>query len=86
MDAELRDSLAHLADIPMLLDARIPCTRLTIAEILALDEGSVLTTDRAAGESVDFSVSGQMIVQAELIVIENTLAARLSDFGEKNLG
>ncbi|MBC7928813.1 MAG: FliM/FliN family flagellar motor switch protein [Bryobacteraceae bacterium] len=84
MDSKKREELAHLANVPLRLEATVPCTRLTVGEILALTEGSVVTTDRAAGESVDFHVSGQLIAQGELIVIDNSLAARLSDFGEKN--
>lgn len=86
MDNALRAELAHLSNVPLLLEARIPCVRLTVEEILNLDTGSVVTTGRAAGESVDVSVSGQPISQGELIVIDNMLAARLSDFGEKNYG
>lgn len=83
MDAKLRDGLAHLSDVPLLLEATIRCEHLTVSELLALDTGSVIRTDRAAGESVDISVAGRMVSQGELIVIENTLAARLSDFCER---
>lgn len=83
MDQNTHPELAHLSDVPLLLEARIPCSRLSVGEILALDEGSVVTTNRAAGESVDISIGGKIIAQGELIVIDNTLAARLSDFGEK---
>jgi flagellar motor switch protein FliN len=86
MDDLMRSELAHLADVQLLLEARIPCVRMTVEEVLALETGSVIRTARAAGESVDVSVSGQSIAQGELIVIDNMLAARLSDFGEKNYG
>ncbi|MDZ4796856.1 MAG: FliM/FliN family flagellar motor switch protein [Bryobacteraceae bacterium] len=86
MDDLLRQELAHLSNVPLLLEARIPCVKLTVEEILGLEAGTVLRTCRAAGESVDVSVSGQPISQGELIVIDNMLAARLSDFGEKNYG
>jgi flagellar motor switch protein FliN/FliY len=86
MNNTLREELAHLSDVPLLLEARIPCVRLTVEQILALDAGSVVVTERAAGESVEVIVSGQPVAQGELIVIDNTLAARLSDFGEKNYG
>ena len=86
MDNSLRTALAHLSDVPLLLEARIPCVRLTVEQILALASGSVITTARAAGESVEIHVGGQPVAQGELIVIDNMLAARLSDFGEKNYG
>jgi flagellar motor switch protein FliN len=86
VDARIREELAHLADVPLHIEATIPCTRLTVSELLGLEEGSVVTTGRAAGESVDIRVSGRMVAQGELIVIENTLAARLSDFRERIQG
>jgi flagellar motor switch protein FliN len=86
MDDVLRRELGHLSNVPLLLEARIPCVKMTVEEILALESGTVIRTGRAAGESVDVSVSGQPVSQGELIVIENMLAARLSDFGEKNYG
>ncbi len=86
MEDSLREGLAHLSDVPLVLEARIPCVRLTVEQVLALESGSVVVTNRAAGESVDISVSGQELTQGELMVIDNMLAARLSDFGEKNYG
>lgn len=83
MDLTNNSELAHLSDVPLLLEARIPCSPLSVGQILALEEGAVVTTNRAAGESVDISIGGKIIAQGELIVIDNTLAARLSDFGEK---
>ena len=83
MEARMREELAHLADVPLRLEATIPCSRLTVAELLSLEEGSVVMTIRAAGESVDIRVSGRMVAQGELIVIDNTLSARLSDFRER---
>jgi flagellar motor switch protein FliN/FliY len=83
MENNTRDELAHLNDVPLFLTATIPCDHLTVRELLALEPGSIVSTDRAAGESVDISVGGHTVAVGELIVIENSLAARLSDFGEK---
>jgi flagellar motor switch/type III secretory pathway protein FliN len=86
MDDLLRQQLDHLGDVALVLEARVPCIPLTVQEILSLETGGVLTTARAAGESVDVSVGGQGVSQGELIVIDNMIAARLSDFGERNFG
>ncbi|MBC8167303.1 MAG: FliM/FliN family flagellar motor switch protein [Bryobacteraceae bacterium] len=83
MQPGIFSDLEHLGDVQLLLTATIPCLELTVGELLALDTGSIVPTARAAGESVDINVGGQMVSQGELIVIENSLAARFSDFGEK---
>ena len=77
------DDIRHFEDVPLLLEARVPCEALSIATLLALEPGQVVRTKRAAGDSVDVSVSDQCVATAELIVIENRLAIRVSDFSEK---
>jgi flagellar motor switch/type III secretory pathway protein FliN len=77
------DDLRLVEDLPLLLDARIPCNPMSIRALSSMEPGTIITTSRAAGESVDISVSDQSIGWAELIVIENRLAIRLSDLTEK---
>lgn len=74
----------HLNDIPLLLKAQLPCQQLTVGELLALEPGTVISSSRAAGDSVDVRIGDQMVAQAELIVIDNRLAVRLSEFTERN--
>jgi flagellar motor switch protein FliN len=77
------EDIRHFEDVPLLLEARVPCESLAIGSLMALAPGMIVHTSRAAGESVDVSVSDQSVASAELIVIENRLAVRLSDFSEK---
>ena len=78
-DAELR----QFADVPLQITARVPCGRVPVSTLLGLEPGSILITERAAGDSVDLVVAEQVVAQAELIVIDNRFAVRLSDFTEK---
>jgi flagellar motor switch protein FliN/FliY len=78
-DTELR----LFGDVPLQLSARVPCGRVPVSELLAIEPGSVLMTERAAGDSVDVVVSEQVVAQGELIVIDNRFAVRLSDFTER---
>lgn len=69
-------------DIPLLLRAVLPCRDLGIGELLALEPGTVLRTARAAGDNVDLCIADKHVAGVELIVIENRLALRISDFSE----
>ena len=71
------------SDVPMRVRAILPLPSLTVQDLLALEPGRILRTDRAAGDSVDIEVSDQYVCQGEMIVIENMLGLRLSDFREK---
>ena len=77
------DDVRHFEDVPLLLEARVPCEYMSIASLMSLAPGAIIRTPRAAGESVDINVSDQSVAVAELIVVENRLAVRLSDFTEK---
>jgi len=74
--------VSNLDDIPLVLRALLPCRDLSIADLLALDKGTVVRTTRPAGENVDLRVADKHIADAELIVIENRLALRISEFSE----
>jgi flagellar motor switch/type III secretory pathway protein FliN len=77
------DEIRFFEDVPLMLQARIPGEALSIETLMSLSPGTIIHTFRAAGENVDISVSDQPLAAAELIVIENRLAVRLSDFTEK---
>jgi flagellar motor switch protein FliN/FliY len=64
------------------LRATLPSRPLTVGDVLALEAGAILPTARAAGDNVDVAISDRSVAQAELIVINNTLAVRISEFTE----
>ncbi|MEJ7606028.1 MAG: FliM/FliN family flagellar motor switch protein [Bryobacteraceae bacterium] len=72
----------RVADIPLRLQAQLECCPLTVEQILTLDEGSLLRTERAAGDSIDVRIGGQLFGEGEVIVIENTIRVRISEFRE----
>ncbi|HYO84252.1 MAG TPA: FliM/FliN family flagellar motor switch protein [Bryobacteraceae bacterium] len=75
--------MPRFGEVPIQVSARVPCGRLPVSELLAMEPGSIVFTERAAGDSVDILVADQVVAQAELIVIENRFAVRLSDFTER---
>lgn len=79
MNAEWMAELLHISDVPMTLEARIDCRSLSVGELLELKPGSILRTDRVAGEQVDIHLGGQALGPADLIVLEEKLAARLGE-------
>lgn len=77
------DQLRPFADIPLPIEARLPCCNMTVAQLLALQEGSLLRSDRAAGDNIEVEVGGQPVGTAEVIVLGNSLGFRITDFREK---
>jgi flagellar motor switch protein FliN/FliY len=51
-----------------------------IREVLALEAGSVIALSRAAGENVDVWMNGNLIAYGEIVVLEDKLGVRITDF------
>jgi flagellar motor switch protein FliN len=74
------DDLAHFADVPLDLEAELDRCVLKVREILELEEGSVISTQRSAGENIDVYIGEALIGYGEIVVIENSMGVRLTDF------
>ena len=60
----------------MELDRKIMCLR----ELLRLEEGAVLRMNRSAGENIDILVDGTVIGFGEIVIIEDAMGIRVTDF------
>ena len=47
------------------------------------EEGSVIGTGRPAGENIDIYIGGVLCGSGEIVVIENTLGVRITDFRDE---
>jgi len=72
--------IAHLADVPVDLEAELGRKTMTISEILKLEQDSVIRMTRSAGENIDILVGGALIGYGEIVIIEDTVGVRITDF------
>ena len=63
-------------DINVELDTRV----MKVAEILDLKPGSVIRMTRSAGENIDILVGGSLIGYGEIVIIEDAMGVRITDF------
>jgi flagellar motor switch protein FliN/FliY len=70
---------AHLADVPLRLEAVLGRLTMNMRAVASLEEGSVLTLGRSAGDNVDLYVAGVSLASGEIVVIEGTLGVRITD-------
>ena len=57
---------------------------MTVREILMLDQGSVIKMMRSAGENIDIYVGGAMLGSGEIVIIEEAVGVRITDFNEED--
>lgn len=72
--------LSILADVPLDVTVQLDSRILTVREILALETGSVIRLSRSAGENIDITVGGALVGFGEIVIIEDTMGVRITDF------
>ena len=74
------EQIAHIATVPIEIEAQLDQRWMTMAEILALEMGSVIAMARSAGENIDILIGSELAGFGEIVVIENILGVRITDF------
>jgi flagellar motor switch protein FliN/FliY len=75
-----QEEIAPLGDIPVDVEVQLDRKTMTAREVLELEEGSVICTSRSAGENIDLFIGGALFGSGEIVVIENALGVRITDF------
>ncbi|MBU0572887.1 MAG: flagellar motor switch protein FliN [Candidatus Margulisiibacteriota bacterium] len=67
-----------ISEIPVEVVAELGRTKLSLREILDLQEGSIIELDRLAGEPLDIKVGGQLVAQGEVVAIDDSYGIRIT--------
>jgi flagellar motor switch protein FliN/FliY len=80
-DADPADQtdIGLLLEVPLSISVELGRTSLTIRELLALGQGSILQLDRHAGEPVDVLVNGKRLARGEVVVIDEDFGIRVTE-------
>jgi flagellar motor switch protein FliN/FliY len=74
------EQIAHLAGVPMDLEVQLSRTTMKMRDILGLNVGSVVKTERSAGENIDIVAGGKLIGSGEIVIIEENFGVRITAF------
>ena len=74
------EEIGHLADMPIAIEVELARKIMTIREILELDIGGVVLMGRSAGENVDILADGRVVGFGEIVIIEEMMGIRVTDF------
>ncbi len=72
-------NLSMILDIPVTVAVEIGRSKVTISNLLKLNQGSVVELDRLAGEPMDVLVNGTLIAHGEIVVVNEKFGIRLTD-------
>ena len=68
-----------ILDVPVTLSMEVGRTRVSIRNLLQLNQGSVVELERQAGEPLDVFINGTLIAHGEVVVVNEKFGIRLTD-------
>ncbi len=72
-------SLDLIMDVRLSLTLEVGRTRMSVRNLLALTQGSVVELDKLAGEPLDVLVNGTLVAHGEVVVVNDKFGIRLLD-------
>lgn len=72
-------NLDVILDVPVTIAMEIGQTKISIRNLLQLNQGSVIELDRLAGEPLDVLINGTLIAHGEVVVVNEKFGIRLTD-------
>lgn len=81
-DAE-NEKMDLILDIPVSVTVEIGRTKMTIRNLLQLNQGGIVPLDRLVGDPLDVLVNGTLVAHGEVVVVNDKLGVRLTDIVSK---
>jgi flagellar motor switch protein FliN/FliY len=72
-------SLDFILDIPLKVTAELGRSKMSVKDILALAQGSVVELSKFAGEPLEVLVNEKLIARGEVVVVNEKFGIRLTD-------
>lgn len=72
-------NLDLIMDVRLVLTLEVGRTRVSVRNLLALTQGSVVELDKLAGEPLDVLVNGTLVAHGEVVVVNDKFGIRLLD-------
>lgn len=71
-------NLELILDVPVTLSMELGRSRISIRDLLQLNQGSIVKLDRPAGEPLDVLVNGCLIARGEVVVVNERFGLRIT--------
>lgn len=73
------ESVEFVWDVPMVVEAILGTTELTVREVLEIGPGSVVELDRAYGEPVDLFLNGRLVARGDVVIIGDNFGVKITE-------
>ena len=72
-------ALPSVADLPIAVEVRVAERMMTLGQILNMNRGFVLPLEKPAGSSLDLFVGDVRVASAEVLVVDESVAVRVTE-------
>jgi flagellar motor switch protein FliN/FliY len=71
--------LAPVFDVPVNISAVLGRASLSVAQLLQLNQGSILELDRKVGEAIDIYVNNRLVARGEVVIVDDRLGVTMTE-------
>lgn len=72
--------IAPLSDVLLEVEVELDRKTMSMRDVLELEPGSVIRMNRSAGENIDIRIGEALVGFGEIVIIEDTMGVRITDF------
>lgn len=77
--------LNSIDDVNLQLIVELGKTNMKVRDILKIKPGVIISVDKLAGEHVDVVINGSSVAEAEVVVVDEKFAIRITDIISKQV-
>lgn len=81
----LADSLSLLKRIPVTLTLEVSSVEVMLADLLNIDDDTVIEMNKLAGEPLDIKVNNILLGKAEVVVVNEKYGLRVIEFNTRDI-
>ncbi|MDX2121768.1 MAG: FliM/FliN family flagellar motor switch protein [Gemmatimonadota bacterium] len=74
------EEIRHISDVLLPVEVELDRKVMSVRQLLELEAGCVVKMTRSAGENIDILIGGSLVGFGEIVIIEDTMGVRITDF------
>jgi flagellar motor switch protein FliN/FliY len=78
-EEKIAQDLQTVFDVPVNISAVLGRAHLSVAQLLKLNQGSVLELDRKVGEAIDIYVNNRLVARGEVVIVDDRLGVTMTE-------
>jgi len=76
---KIASDLVTVFDVPVNISAVLGKASMSVAQLLKLNQGSVLELDRKVGEAIDIYVNNRLVARGEVVIVDDRLGVTMTE-------